>query len=186
MGECPGSRVTWREEGFLGMEEWVGGGARPPPKDEDGVGMPRRGMGRLLLVRLGVGSSVGMRRGEGMEEEEEAPASCGIPLNRFDLLGTGGGGIVVGVGDRAGAGGGGIIFEGVGDRAVVSAGIGCFCCALNEGSAGGRIALCCWRSGVLKCSRLGLISRLGLVGRPGTLGGVGILVGGVGIRDECR
>lgn len=131
-------------------------------------------MGRLLRSRLGVGSSVGIRRGEEEEEGEDGvvalPASWGMPLGR-GLLGTGGGGIIIsegdGDGDDAGAGAGGVM--------------------MNEGGAGRSATVCCCWSRVI-LARLGLMSRLGLglVGRPATLGGEGILEGGVGILDCCR
>lgn len=144
------------------MEECVGGGARPPPKDEE-EGAPRRGVGRLRS-RLGVGSSVGMRRGDEEEDDGVVPASWGMPLGR-GFLGMGGGGIIRededGAGAAAGAGAGVIV-------------------VIKEGGAGRS---CC--SGVI-FARLGLISRLGLVDRPAILGGEGILEGGVGILDCCR
>lgn len=91
MGLCPGSRVTWRE-GFLGMVECVGGGARPPPREEeeDGGAMPRLGIGRLRS-RLGVGSRVGIRRGEDVDVEAVV-TGWGMPDTR-GFFGRGGGGI---------------------------------------------------------------------------------------------
>lgn len=144
------------------MEECVGGGARPPPKDEE-EGAPRRGTGRLRS-RLGVGSSVGIRRGDEEEDDGVVPASWGMPLGR-GFLGMGGGGIIIEDDDGAGAGAGVVVV------------------VVKEGGAG-RSAICCC-SGVI-FARLGLISRLGLVERPATLGGEGILEGGVGFLDGCR
>lgn len=123
MGLCPGSSVTCRE-GFLGMDECMGGSARLLPREEED-GAPRRGMGRLLRSRLGEGSSVGMRRGaaveEGEDEDDAMPANCGMLLGR-GFFGTGGGGIMD---------------EGDGDDAGAGAGVGC----VNEGGAG-RFAVC--------------------------------------------
>lgn len=167
----------------MGIEECVGGGARPPPSEEEEAagplaGTPRRGMGRLRS-RLGDGSSVGRRRGEEMEEEEEdAMAGWGMPLGR-GFLGTGGGGII------AEGGASRLSCCGLVERALILGGVG--------NLDGGRVSRPLEGDGVgvdtLGTTKLGAGS--GLVGsdgsgriRLGTLSAVAVAVA-LGVVCSC-
>lgn len=103
IGEWPGDSFTCLE-GLVGMEEWVGGGARVEvPGARLGTGRERFGEGMLV----GAGARVGMRR------------AC--------ATGTGGGAMAVGegavveedAGARGGNGGGGIRSDAAGGLVVV-------------------------------------------------------------------
>lgn len=55
-GEWPGVSRTLRL-GFDGFDEWVGGGARPPPRSEDDGAGPRLGVGpRARWAELAAGN----------------------------------------------------------------------------------------------------------------------------------
>lgn len=114
IGEWPGVSLTCFE-GLVGIEEWVGGGARV---DVPGA---RRGTGR---ERFGEGT------GEGRGEELLLAAGARVGMRRACAAGIGGGAIAEGgglmveedAGARGGAGGGGIRSDAVGGVIVAGEG----------------------------------------------------------------